>query len=85
MSQSSQYHLNLIELFSLHINEISYSIRHFWIILFYFIVRLTLEIYNWKNKFTYEILTLSVKTPPCVAKKSTVNRCLYGPPVDIFH
>lgn len=50
MSQSSQYHLNLIELFNLHIlNEISYSIRHFWIILFYFIVRLTLEIYNWKK------------------------------------
>lgn len=49
MSQSSQYHLNLIELFSLHINEISYSIRHFWIILFYFIVMLTLEIYNWKK------------------------------------
>lgn len=57
MSQYSQYHLNLIELFNLHINEISYLIRHFWIILFYFIVRLTLEIYNWKNKFTYEILT----------------------------
>lgn len=57
MSQSSQYHLNLIELFNLHINEISYLIRHFWIILFYFIVRLPLEIYNWKNKFTYEILT----------------------------
>lgn len=54
MSQSSQYHLNLIELFNIHINEISYSIRHFWIILFYFILW---KYIIGKNKFTYEILT----------------------------
>lgn len=81
MSQSSQYHLNLIELFNLHINEISYSIRHFWIILFYFILW---KYIIGKNKFTYEILTQSVKTPPLRRKKIDSTQVPTDPQLTFF-
>lgn len=81
MSQYSQYHLNLIELFNLHINEISYLIRHFWIILFYFILW---KYIIGKNKFTYEILTQSVKTPPLRRKKIDSTQVPTDPQLTFF-